>query len=200
MTSLASCRVVKWHTRCCRLLSSVPIELVPLPESKSVVLSGEWNSDSGGCDLHPFWFKRNPKFVIRPQGRTQLTITLTRLPGQWRRGTSLDKMIGFYILAASDVDGNVQQPHKSIRAESTFLPLAKSTLQYELMPTERTPAFILVPCTYGPGCKGGFQLSITSSTSSFEVHSLQLHDTSPKPPGDIKSDELSVAIPTEAQD
>lgn len=69
------------------------MELVPLPESKSLALDGAWTERSGGCDLNPFWFKRNPKFIIVPEAPTQLTITLKRTGGTWKRGTPLDSMV-----------------------------------------------------------------------------------------------------------
>ncbi len=41
-----------------RIMSSVPVELVPLPEVKSTVLHGEWtDAKSGGCDLNPMFKK-----------------------------------------------------------------------------------------------------------------------------------------------
>lgn len=51
-----------------RLMSSAPLELVPLPETQTVHLPGEWGPEtSGGCDVNPLWWKRNPKFhVIMP--------------------------------------------------------------------------------------------------------------------------------------
>lgn len=158
---------------CCRVLSSVPVELVPLPESKTIVLPGAWTHNSGGCDLNPYWFKRNPKFVVKPHGSTKLSITLTRMPGKWKRGTPLDNMIGFYIISASDTDGTVDQPAKAIKAETSFVPLAKTTLEYELTSTESAPAFVIVPCTYGPGCKAKFQLSLTASRGGFDAYRLE---------------------------
>jgi hypothetical protein len=45
-------------------MSGVPLELVPLPELKTVVLQGEWREDcAGGCDLHPTW-KKNPRYLL----------------------------------------------------------------------------------------------------------------------------------------
>lgn len=47
-----------------RIMSAVPVELVPLPEVKCMVLHGEWNSlNSGGCDMSPLW-KKNPRYLL----------------------------------------------------------------------------------------------------------------------------------------
>ena len=144
---------------------------MPLPEAKSVLLRGQWDDDSGGCDLHPFWFRRNPRFVLRPHVRTAFTLTLT-LPGRWRRGASLDRMIGFYVLAASDAEGTVAAPGKAICAEATFVPLASTSLRCELAPTAATPTYVVVPCTYGPGVACAFRLSISAAAGSFDVHQV----------------------------
>ena len=47
-----------------RIMSGVPVELVPLPEVKCVVVQGEWGADSsGGCDLNPVW-RKNPRYML----------------------------------------------------------------------------------------------------------------------------------------
>ena len=47
-----------------RIMSSVPVELVPLPEVKALVLPGEWaDASAGGCDMHPTW-RKNPRFLL----------------------------------------------------------------------------------------------------------------------------------------
>ena len=47
-----------------RIMSSVPVELVPLPEVKCMVVQGEWGKDtSGGCDLNPVW-RKNPRYLL----------------------------------------------------------------------------------------------------------------------------------------
>ena len=147
-----------------RLLSSVVLELVPLPETKVISLAGAWTSTSGGCDLNAFWFKRNPRYVLVPQEPLTVTITLTR-HGSWKRGTSLDRMIGFYVVAAEDTAGNVTQPSKAVKTETSFVPLAHVSLTYELRMSDTTPAFVIVPCTYGQGCAGQFQLSVSASAA-----------------------------------
>lgn len=68
-----------------RIMSGVPIELVPLPEVKCVVVNGEWKDDSsGGCDIHPLW-KKNPRFLLVMSGQGRARITLTRLPKPGRK-------------------------------------------------------------------------------------------------------------------
>jgi hypothetical protein len=148
------------------------VELVSLPENKVLTLKGEWADSSGGCDLSPFWFKRNPRFLLVPQELLTVTITLTRRPGCWKRGTSLDKMIGFYVVGADDTSGNVAQPSKAVKAETAFVPLAQVSLTYELQASQSTPAFVIVPCMYGPSCSGHFQICVSAPASGFHFGTL----------------------------
>lgn len=143
-----------------------------MPERKCVAFNGAWDSDSGGCDLNPYWFKRNPKYVIVPHKPLHLTISLNRVPAQWKVGTALEHMIGFYVCTATDTSGTVPQPAKSKVAEAPFLPLPSSSITYELKPSKSSPAFVIIPCTYGPGCPGAYQLSFTSSTPTFDILEL----------------------------
>lgn len=143
-----------------------------MPERKCVAFNGSWEADSGGCDLNPYWFKRNPKYVIVPHKPLYLTISLSRVPAEWKVGTSLDAMIGFYVCTATDVNGTVPQPAKSKCAEAPFLPLTSSSITYELKPSKSSPAFVIIPCTYGPGCTGDYQLSVSSSVPMFDIHEL----------------------------
>lgn len=51
-----------------RLLSGVPLELVPLPDCQACVLAGEWGQDSaGGCCVNPLW-RRNPRYHVMLTG------------------------------------------------------------------------------------------------------------------------------------
>lgn len=143
-----------------------------MPERKCVSFNGSWDSDSGGCDLHPYWFKRNPKYVIVPHKPLHLTIALNRVPAQWKVGTPLEQMIGFYICSATDVSGTVSQPARAKCAESPFLPLKSSSITYELKPSQSSPAFVIIPCTYGPGRAGAYQLSVSCRSPEFDVHEL----------------------------
>lgn len=156
----------------CRILSSVPVEAIPLPERKCLSFRGQWDHNSGGSDLWPYWYKRNPKFLIIPQEPMQVTVTLARLPRQWRRGTALESMIGFYVCAADDVEGTIREPLKSKRAESAFAPMACAEITYELKPSSANPAFVIIPCTYGPGRKGNFEITLSSSLPTFEARKL----------------------------
>ena len=46
-------------------MSGVAVELVPLPEMKTVVMRGEWGADNaGGCDINPLW-KKNPRYLLQ---------------------------------------------------------------------------------------------------------------------------------------
>mmetsp|Transcript_4340 Transcript_4340/g.11784 ORF Transcript_4340/g.11784 Transcript_4340/m.11784 type:complete len:896 (-) Transcript_4340:395-3082(-) len=60
------------------ILSGVPVELVPLPELKTIVLQGSWRAETaGGCDLHPTW-RKNPRFLLALQQPCSLRVILSR--------------------------------------------------------------------------------------------------------------------------
>lgn len=150
------------------------MEMVPLPESKTVAVTGEWGVDSGGCDLNPFWFARNPRYTITAADAGPLSIMLKRLPGGWKKGaTTLDKMIGFYVVPADDAQGSVAQLSKAQKVEAAFVPLDEVSLTYTWPAADTgaasAPAVVVVPCTYGTGCCGRFQLSVSAPTPAFEM-------------------------------
>ena len=136
-----------------------------MPESKVLSLAGRWTESSGGCDLNPLWFARNPRYVLVPHEPLTITITLTRQSGSWKRGTSLDKMIGFYLVAADDTEGNVAHPSKATKVEAAFVPSPQVSLTYELRTSDTTPAFVLVPCTWGAAQPGAYKVAVSGSGS-----------------------------------
>lgn len=90
-----------------RLMSAVPLELVPLPEMQTVQLAGEWTTETaGGCNVNPLW-RRNPKFHIVLSNFGRVCITLARAPGK-RARHPVDDMLGLYILRAAGQDGEIK--------------------------------------------------------------------------------------------
>ncbi|KXZ50588.1 hypothetical protein GPECTOR_16g763 [Gonium pectorale] len=174
-----------------RLMSGVPLELVPLPEMQAVTLPGEWTPESaGGCNVHPLW-RRNPKYllVLLPAGggagggggvgRVRLNL---RRPAGGKARHPVDDMLGLYVLRAAGPDGEIKvrgdkagrsgvgaTPRKAVVAESTFVPQPEVTADYELAGGSH---YIIMPCTYGPGRTGRFTLAV-SSTTPFQFRSLQ---------------------------
>lgn len=150
------------------------MEMVPLPESKTVTVTGEWADDAGGCDLNPFWFARNPRYTLSARDAGPVTITLRRLPGGWsKRAAALDKMIGFYVVAADDAAGSVAHVSKAPKTEAACVPLPEVSLTYSWPAADGAahtpPAVVIVPCTYGAGCCGRFQLSVSAPAPAFEL-------------------------------
>ncbi|KAG2495537.1 hypothetical protein HYH03_006480 [Edaphochlamys debaryana] len=152
-----------------RLMSAVPLELVPLPEMQSVQLAGEWTPESaGGCNVNPLW-RRNPKFHIclNSFGRVRITLSRSRPP---RIPHPVDDMLGIYILRAAGPEGEIKgDPKRAVVAESTFVPQPDTTAEYEL---NGGCHYVIMPCTYGPGRTGRFTLAVSSATA-FTFRSLQ---------------------------
>lgn len=78
--------------------------------------------------------------------------------------------IGFYVVAAEDAEGTVSQPSKAAKAESAFVPMPEVSLTYDLCVTAEHPAFLVVPCTYGAGCVGGFEVAVSGASNAFSFH------------------------------
>ncbi|GAX81250.1 hypothetical protein CEUSTIGMA_g8682.t1 [Chlamydomonas eustigma] len=144
-----------------RIMSGVPVELVPLPEVKCMVVKGSWGPEtSGGCDLSPVW-KRNPRFLLVLKENKSAKITLTRSGRDPKKLANVDDMIGFYILLASEPNGEIRGDlRRAIVFETTFVTTFDVTADKELkggMP------YIIMPCTYSPGRQGKFSMAVTSS-------------------------------------
>lgn len=75
--------------------------------------------------------------------------------------------IGFYVVAAEDTDGTVSQSSKAVKTESAFVPMPEVSLTYDLTVTAENPAFVVVPCTYGTGCAGSFQVAVSGASHAF---------------------------------
>lgn len=164
-----------------RILSATPVELIPLPEVKAVVLDGSWDeATSGGCDLNPAW-RKNPRFLLQLEGqpgasypvKTSIRVTLarkaaavhkgggaaTRSGHPRARGVPVDEMIGFYVIRADD---STMSPagdlKRAMLAETAFVPEVQLSETLTLM---APGSYLLVPCTYAPGKLGGFTLGVT---------------------------------------
>ncbi|KAJ9524597.1 hypothetical protein QJQ45_024188 [Haematococcus lacustris] len=150
-----------------RLMSAVPLQLVPLPEVKSSVLQGEWRHETaGGCDLHPSW-RKNPRYLLCLSQQTRTRISLMRsrqghsVATPRRRSAGVQDMIGFYIIRAADEQGTLKGELRSlVLAESTFVTTDDNVLEYDLQGGQ---PFVIIPCTYAPGRIGHFTLAVQAA-------------------------------------
>ncbi|GFR44608.1 hypothetical protein Agub_g5891, partial [Astrephomene gubernaculifera] len=151
-----------------RLMSGVPLELVPLPEMQCMQLPGEWSAETaGGCNVNPLW-RRNPKYHIVLSSYGRVRITLSRAPSRKPRHP-VEDMLGLYILRAAGPDGEIKGDAKrAVVAESTFVPQPETTAEYEL---NGGCHYVIMPATYGPGRTGRFTLAVASSTA-FQFRAL----------------------------
>lgn len=154
-----------------RIMSGVPVELVPLPEEKCITLQGEWKEgNSGGCDLSPVW-KRNPRYILAMASHAKVKITVTRLvrgSGGANGGTlktpvvlGVDDMVGFYVLKASEPTGEVKGDlRQAIIFESTFTTTPENAAEVDLVGGQ---AYVIMPCTYGQKRMGKFTLGLVAA-------------------------------------
>lgn len=84
----------------------------------TVSAQGGWRSDTaGGCDLHPTW-RKNPRYLLALQQGARTKVSLSRAakapaarPSPSRApivSSSVDDMVGFYILRAADATGAIK--------------------------------------------------------------------------------------------
>lgn len=146
------------------ILSASPLQLLPLPAIKTVVLPGRWAADTaGGCDLHDSW-PTNPMYRLSLQRRERVAIRVLRPHGTWRSGTSLTEMVGFYVLALppdsrSHEVKTLYEQMRSVKVyESTFHPMMEAADTVEL---DGGREYVIVPCTFSPGVKASFQLAVS---------------------------------------
>ncbi|KAG1659729.1 hypothetical protein FOA52_009446 [Chlamydomonas sp. UWO 241] len=141
-----------------RILSSVPVELVPLPELKSFALGGEWMPESsGGCDLNPVW-KKNPRYLLILKAPCKASIALSRVGAKAKRATGVDDMIGFYVMKAEPSGEMKGDLRRCIVHETTFVTEAEVKAEVEL---KSAASYIIMPCTYSPGRLHRFTLAVT---------------------------------------
>lgn len=142
------------------IYSSTDMTLTAFHETQTSVLTGSWTaSNSGGSDLHETWTK-NPRFLITVHQKGTFRISLSRPGKEWKRNTSLDQMIGFYLMRSSRNDGRMPIEKKNVVAETAFVPMNEVFEEIELTPTPY-PTYVIVPCTYAPSKPGNFRISVT---------------------------------------
>ncbi|MEW5315943.1 MAG: hypothetical protein WDW38_007338 [Sanguina aurantia] len=144
-----------------RLMSASPLELVALPEVKTLVFRGEWTDGcSGGCDINPLW-RKNPRYLLRLRTAAKARITLTRL-GKPRNGGRLhpvNDMIGFYVLRAANAAGEIKgDARRTVVAESTFVPGWEAAEELDL---NGGINYVLLPCTYAAGRIARYTLAVS---------------------------------------
>lgn len=146
-----------------RIMSAVPVELVPLPELKCLALNGEWTPlNSGGCDMSPSW-KKNPRYLLVLSARAKVKISVSRLSkGSKKAGvsSSVDDMIGLYVLQCSEPTGEIKGDLRRAKVfESTFS-VVENTSEVELNGMQ---AYVVMPTTFGADRSGKFSICCTSS-------------------------------------
>jgi len=144
-----------------RIMSGVPVELVPLPEVKCMVLQGEWHEEnSGGCDLNPTW-KKNPRYLLALSKNGKARITLNRLGKALKKTSSVDDMMGFHVLRASEANGEIRGDlRRAVVADTTYVTTAENSAQFDL---QAGIPYIVIPSKYSPGRVGRFTLGVTCS-------------------------------------
>jgi hypothetical protein len=154
-----------------RLLSSYPIELVPLPSVQSISHFGAWDAaTAGGSNLHTSWIN-NPAYLMRLSSSMACRISLTRIGRSSRTAGSqpLSDMLVFYVIEAARPNTAAGSRHAPLAAalkqaqlfEYAFLPADSFEAELQL------PAgvLLLVPCTFGPGVVGRYSLSVTATAA-----------------------------------
>uniref|UniRef100_A0A7R9V2F7 Calpain catalytic domain-containing protein n=1 Tax=Chlamydomonas euryale TaxID=1486919 RepID=A0A7R9V2F7_9CHLO len=144
-----------------RILSGVPVELVPLPELKTLAVVGEWHEENaGGCDLHPLW-KKNPRYLLVTKSPSKASITLSRTVKS-KRPSSVEDMIGFYVVKCSSANGEIKGDlRRSIAHETAFVTESEVKADVDLKNT--AGAHVIIPCTYAPGRLSKYTLAVTCS-------------------------------------
>jgi calpain-7 len=154
-----------------RLLSSYPIELVPLPAVQTVSYYGAWDAaTAGGSNLHGSWVS-NPAYIMHLPSAGTCKISLSRIGRSSRAAGSqpLSDMLGCYVIRAARAPSAAGSRRMSTAGalkqaqlfESAFLPADSCAAELQL------PAgkLLLVPCTFGPGVVGRFSLSVTAGAA-----------------------------------
>lgn len=144
------------------VLSSVPLQLLPLPAIKTIVLPGRWTKTSaGGCDLHATW-PTNPRYRLLLERSERCQVRVLRPNSSWTKGKSINEMVGFYVLKQWQEKGKTK-PYDAMRSaivyESTFHPMMEASDTVELLGGQE---YIVVPCTFAPATKAAFQLALSA--------------------------------------
>ena len=142
--------------------SAQKVHVLEFPEAQAAVLNGQWSKEGGGCNLNPTWGS-NPKFLLTVSEPGSFKVTLSVDGGQWKRGKSLDKMIGFCVFASARADGKIAPERKAVLHETSYVPMKEVSLDLELG-TEPEPRYVIMPTLYAPNIAGKFTISVTSET------------------------------------
>jgi calpain-7 len=154
-----------------RLLSSYPIELVPLPAVQTVSYFGAWDAaTAGGSNLHASWVN-NPAYLMHlpSAGTCKLSLCCIGRSSRAAGSQPLSDMLGFYVIRAARAPSAAAGRRMSTAGalkqaqlfESAFLPADSCEAELQL------PAgmLLLVPCTFGPGVVGRFSLSVMAGAA-----------------------------------
>lgn len=157
-----------------------------LEENKNIVLSGKWDSadkdkPTGGCHLNDKEYMEdenkctwssNPQFLLKlsTKGEMPVRITLSRpeRDKQWKEQIGKDLvgcMIGFYVF----LEG-AQISQETILNKDTLKFIPWNEISAEMM-LDGSRGYIIMPCTYKPGMKGPFTLSVHTEVD-FELKSI----------------------------
>lgn len=89
--------------------------------------------------------------------------------GRLAKRVSVEDMIGFYVLRASDRSGEIRGDlRRAVQHETTFVTVPENSAEFELQ--GETP-YVVMPCTYGPARHGRFTLA-AACVEDFEVVEL----------------------------
>lgn len=81
-------------------------------------------------------------------------------------------MIGFYVLCASEPNGEVKGDlRRAVMHETTFIPANENSAEVELQGQQ---PYVVMPCTYSPGRHARFSIAVTSSLD-FDFAEMQHH-------------------------
>ena len=137
--------------------------MMEYPETQAAVLHGQWTKEGGGCNLNPTWAS-NPKFLLTVSEPGTFKVTLAVDGGQWKRGKSLDKMIGFCVFASNRADGKIVPDRKAVLHETSYVPMKEVSVDLQLGAAEPDRWYVIMPTLYAPNIAGKFTLSVTSET------------------------------------
>jgi hypothetical protein len=68
-------------------------------------------------------------------------------------------MIGFYVLKASELSGEIRgDVRKAVLSETVFVLTSENSAEYDL---QAGVPYVIMPCTYAPGRSGKYKLGVT---------------------------------------
>jgi len=114
--------------------------------------------------------KKNPKFFLKlfSNEPAKVKISITRPEKEWKGQCSKDtigSMIGFYLMVGSKPNRDLDQcPYHDGKpwTESPFVPMHEVSTpgNFYLDPLRDDDVYTIMPCTFEPGKKGTFFVSI----------------------------------------